>query len=97
MYACWADVKGYGELLISCIDILDLAFKEKDWATLNFIQWFVKEQIEEEKLALELIDKLKIAGGERATDESLFTLDKALEAAADEVSLPQEATEENPS
>ena len=57
----------------------------------------VKEQIEEEKLALELIDKLKIAGGDRATDESLFTLDKALEAAADEVSLPQEATAENPS
>ena len=87
LYACWADVKGYGELLISCIDILDLAFKEKDWATWNFIQWFVKEQIEEEKLALELIDKLKIAGGDRATDESLFTLDKALEAAADEVSF----------
>jgi len=42
-----------------------------------------------------LIDKLKIAGGDRATDESLFTLDKALEAAADEVSLPQEATAEN--
>ena len=96
-YACWAEVKGYGELLISCIDILDLEFKEKDWATWNFIQWFVKEQIEEEKLALELIDKLKIAGGDRATDESLFTLDKALEAAADEVSLPQEAIAENPS
>lgn len=34
------------------------------------MQGFVKEQIEEEKLALELIDKLKIAGGDRATDES---------------------------
>ena len=97
LYACWADVKGYEKLLISYIDILDLAFKEKDWATWNFMQWFVKELIEEEKLALELIDKLKIAGGDRATDESLFTLDKALEAAADEVSLPQEATAENPS
>lgn len=77
--------------------IVDLAFAEKDWATWNFMQWFVKEQIEEEKLALELIDKLKIAGGDNATDESLFTLDKTLEAAADEVSLPQEATAENPS
>ncbi|WP_312750126.1 ferritin-like domain-containing protein [Epilithonimonas hominis] len=27
--------------------IVDLAFKEKDWATWNFMQWFVKEQIEE--------------------------------------------------
>ncbi|MFC4165660.1 ferritin [Epilithonimonas zeae] len=78
-------------------DIVNLSFEEKDWATWNFMQWFVKEQIEEEKLALELIDKLKIAGGDSATDESLFTLDKALEAAADEVSLPQEATAENPS
>jgi len=52
---------------------------------------------EEEKLALELIDKLKIAGGDRATDESLFTLDKTLEQASDEVSLPQTATAENPS
>ena len=77
--------------------ILDLEFKEKDWATLNFMQGFAKEQIEDKKLVIELIDKLKIAGGDRATDESLFTLDKALEAAADEVSLPQEATAENPS
>jgi len=34
------------------------------------MQGFVKEQIEEEKLALELIDKLKIAGGDIAMDES---------------------------
>ena len=61
------------------------------------MQGFVKEQIEEEKLALELIDKLKIAGGDKASDESLFTLDKSLEAAPDDVSLPQEATAENPS
>jgi ferritin len=54
---------------------VDLAFQEKDWATWNFMQWFVKEQIEEEKLALELIDKLKIAG-DQATDESLFTWTK---------------------
>lgn len=61
------------------------------------MQWFVKEQIEEEKLALELIDKLKIAGGDNATDESLFALDKALEEAPDSVSLPQEATADKPS
>ena len=78
-------------------EIVNLSFEEKDWATWNFMQWFVKEQIEEEKLALELIDKLKIAGGDSASDESLFTLDKALEAAPDGVSLPQDATAENPS
>lgn len=81
----------------SIYNIVDIALQEKDWATLNFMQGFVKEQTEEEKLALELIDKLKIAGGDKASDESLFTLDKSLEATPDEVSLPQEATAENPS
>ena len=29
-----------------------MSLKEEDWATWNFMQWFVKEQIEEETLAL---------------------------------------------
>ncbi len=29
------------------------------------MQWFVKEQTEEETLALNLLDKIKIAGGEK--------------------------------
>lgn len=77
-------------------NIVDLALAEKDWATWNFMQWFVQEQIEEETLAANLIDKLKIAGGDRATDESLFTLDKDLMNSQDEVSLAQEATGDKP-
>jgi len=77
-------------------NIVNLAMAEKDWATWNFAQWFVKEQIEEEKLALELIDKLKIAGGDRASDESLFALDSSLEAMPDEVALAREATADDP-
>ena len=76
--------------------LVDLAFEQKDWATWNFMQWFVKEQIEEEKLALGLIDKLKIAGGDKATDESLFNLDKTLAQTPDDEPLPQEATADNP-
>ncbi|WP_419870617.1 ferritin [Chryseobacterium sp. CT-SW4] len=76
--------------------IVDKSMEEKDWATWNFLQWFVKEQVEEETLAQDLIDKLKIAGGDRATDESLFTLDKALEQAPDEAPLAQDATADNP-
>ncbi len=76
--------------------LVDMAMKQKDWATWNFAQWFVKEQIEEEKLAMNLIDKLKIAGGDRASDESLFTLDKALEKAPDDAALARNATEEKP-
>ncbi|UZT98717.1 ferritin [Chryseobacterium fluminis] len=76
--------------------LVDLALEEKDWATWNFMQWFVQEQIEEETLAQNLIDKLKIAGGDRASDESLFTLDKALQDAPNDVPLAQEATGANP-
>lgn len=77
-------------------NLVNQSMDEKDWATWNFAQWFVKEQIEEEKLALQLIDKLKIAGGDRASDESLFSLDKFLENAPDEVTLSRESTAENP-
>lgn len=76
--------------------LVDLAFEEKDWATWNFLQWFVEEQIEEETLAMDLIDKLKIAGGDRATDESLFMLDKDLGTSPDDADLAREATSENP-
>lgn len=76
--------------------IVDMALEEKDWATWNFVQWFVQEQIEEETLAQNLIDKLKIAGGDRASDESLFTLDKTLQETPGDVPLAQEATGVNP-
>ena len=76
--------------------LVDMAFEEKDWATWNFLQWFVKEQIEEETLAMDLIDKLKIAGGDKASDESLFTLDKTLGETPDEGELARNATSDNP-
>ena len=44
--------------------IVKLSLDEEDWATWNFMQWFVKEQTEEETLALNLLDKIKIAGQE---------------------------------
>lgn len=77
-------------------DIVNLSHDEKDWATYNFAQWFVKEQIEEEKLVMDLLDKLKIAGGPNASDESLFNLDKYLGKAPDDVPLARDATMEKP-
>lgn len=77
-------------------NLVNIAFEEKDWATWNFLQWFVKEQIEEETLAMDLIDKLKIAGGDQASDESLFNLDKYLGQAPDDAELARDATSENP-
>lgn len=77
-------------------NIVNLALEEKDWATWNFGQWFVKEQIEEEKLVMDLIDKLKIAGGDNAGNDSLFTLDESLKNTPDGASLAREATVEKP-
>src|SRR5450432_2202614 len=44
----------------------EMRMVEGDWSTWNFMQWYVKEQTEEETLAIELIDRIKIAGGEKA-------------------------------
>src|SRR5580704_15464464 len=41
--------------------LVKMSLDEQDWATWNFMQWFVKEQIEEETLAMGLLSKIKIA------------------------------------
>lgn len=77
-------------------EIVNITQKEKDWATWNFAQWFVKEQIEEETLALNLLDKLKLAGGPKATNESLLYLDKEIGEQEDEADLARDASVDNP-
>ncbi|GAB4339332.1 MAG: ferritin [Desulfobulbaceae bacterium] len=56
-------------------DLVDLAMTEKDHATLNFLQWFVAEQVEEEATAGELVDKLKLIKNDTS---GLFLLDAEL-------------------
>ena len=43
-------------------EVLESAMAEKDHATANWIQWFVKEQVEEESSVQQIIDKLALAG-----------------------------------
>ncbi len=43
-------------------DIYDLAAAEKDHATHVFLQWFITEQVEEEKNAQDNVDLIKLAG-----------------------------------
>jgi ferritin len=76
--------------------IVKMSFDEEDWATWNFMQWFVKEQTEEETLAMSLLDKIKISGGEQATPEALYEFNKDLEKTPDHAKLPQEVTTDNP-
>lgn len=73
--------------------LVELAFEEKDWASWNFLEWFVQEQIEKETLAMELINKLKIAGGDKATHESLLLLDKEPEQHPNTLRLPEKLRE----
>ncbi|QNK63625.1 ferritin [Pedobacter sp. PAMC26386] len=76
--------------------LVKMSFDEGDWATWNFLQWFVKEQTEEETLALNLLDKIKIAGGIKASGDALYELDRDLEKAPDEAQLAQTKTADNP-
>ncbi len=76
--------------------LVKLSFSEEDWATWNFMQWFVKEQREEEKLALDLLDKIKIAGGAKASGDALYNLDRDLEKTPDDAELAQEKSAEHP-
>jgi ferritin len=46
--------------------LVDSCLKEKDYTTHNFLQWYVSEQIEEESLARQIMDKLKLIGDDKA-------------------------------
>jgi ferritin len=60
------------ELINNCYEV---AQAEKDYATTTMLQWFIKEQTEEESNALEIIDVLKITGEKSG---GIFYLDKKL-------------------
>ena len=61
-----------------------MSLNKEYWRIWNFMQWFVKEQIEEETLAMTLLDKLKIAGGEKVSSIALY---RALKKMKDELVL----------
>ena len=46
-------------------NLVDIALTEKDYATHNFLQWYVAEQIEEESLARTLNEKLEMIGDDK--------------------------------
>nr|MBC7611622.1 ferritin [Pseudopedobacter sp.] len=75
----------------ACIDaIVNLAHEEKDWATFNFGQWFVKEQIEEEKLVNNLLDKFTLASKEVGNNSNLYEMDKDLSSASQGTTIAQD-------
>ncbi len=57
--------------------LYDTAAKENDYATQNMLQWFVNEQVEEEKNATQIAEELKLVG---ESGTSLFLVDRQLAA-----------------
>lgn len=56
-------------------ELAHAAMTNQDYPTFNFLQWYVAEQHEEEKLFKSVIDKLTLAG---KSGEGLYFIDKEL-------------------
>jgi len=52
-----------------------MAVAESDYASLGFLQWFINEQVEEEKTAGEILEMLKMVGDK---GQGLIMLDRQL-------------------
>ena len=72
--------------------LVDQAMAERDWAAFNFLQWFVKEQIEEEALINNLRDKFALASKDKADNQNFYELDKDMASAPQEGDLPRETS-----
>lgn len=46
-------------------DLVHITLTERDYATHNFLQWYVSEQIEEEALARNILDKINLIGDDK--------------------------------
>ncbi|QLB13097.1 ferritin [Bisgaardia hudsonensis] len=55
--------------------LVEVTFETKDYATFNFLQWYVAEQHEEEKLFNSIIDKFNLVG---ENGHALYLIDRDL-------------------
>jgi len=62
--------------------LVDLCLKEKDHSTFNFLQWYVAEQHEEERLFKLILDKIKIIG---LDGRGIYWIDKEIGKLSDKV------------
>ncbi len=70
-------------------ELVHVSLEEKDYATHNFLQWYVAEQIEEEALARTILDKINLIGNDKGglylfdRDVQLITVESAASDTAD--------------
>ena len=73
---CFEQVLGHEQKVTGMIhNLVKLANDENDIASGPFLDWFVDEQVEEEKNASEILDQLKMVGDNPA---ALFMVDQML-------------------
>jgi ferritin len=80
----WASLREVFEMILehevkvtkSINELVDFTFKNKDFATFQFLQWYVAEQREEEALARRLIEIFDIIG--ENTPNGLYLIDKEI-------------------
>ena len=60
-------------------DIYAAAYEEKDFRTMQFLDWFVKEQAEEEDNADDMVKKFELFGND---SKGLYQLDNELKSRA---------------
>jgi ferritin len=66
--------------------LVELAQVQRDFSTHSFLEWFVDEQVEEESTAQEIVDQLRLAGG---NSTALLFLDRQMAARQPEPAASQ--------
>lgn len=66
------------EVFVSnCInDLVHITLSEKDYATHNFLQWYISEQVEEEAQAKMVLDKINLIGDDKG---GLYLFDRDIQ------------------
>lgn len=57
-------------------DLVHISLEERDYATHNFLQWYVSEQIEEEAMARSIMDKINLIGNDKG---GLYLFDRDIQ------------------
>ncbi len=72
----WQDTLNHEKKVTDMINtIMKQAVEEKDFATMNFLDWFIDEQVEEVTTVVEIISKFEMIGDSK---QGLYLLDKEL-------------------
>ncbi len=73
---CFEAVYKHEQLVTSLINgLIDVAEQEKDRAAVSFLQWYLKEQVEEEANCSEICAKLRLIGDDK---HALLLIDSEL-------------------